>query len=234
MPSWGIHLEIAKQVANKMIDINQNLFMLGNIIPDINNGYVIQDISQKIPHSITHYRGKEGIKNYDFFTLQYKEYLQNEVVLGYVTHLLTDYYYNYETYDKKGIHDKNGKLIGIHLHSGEERIATFETIRKMKTNDFKIFAKFIYEKEDFATLKYDKDILKVNDIIKEIKITKEDVLKTIDYLNGFIQRERCIIIDNKQEYKIFTQQEMLQKLERCVDFIIRYLKQVRKDIIWKS
>ena len=46
MPSWGIHLGIANKLSQKIENIDKNLFMFGNVVPDINNGYVVEDISK--------------------------------------------------------------------------------------------------------------------------------------------------------------------------------------------
>lgn len=225
MPSWGIHLEIANILSEKIKNINKNLFIIGNILPDINNGYVIKDINKRISHSITHYDRKEDYKNYENFYEKYNKYINNELILGYFTHLATDYYYNDLTYSKKAIHDSKGNLIGINLNTGNKKIGTAEEIRQIKVNDFKIFANYIYTNKKLPKLEYNKDILLVNDIIEEIHITEDDVLKTIKYLNEHIENKVTILkeSDNK-EYQIFTQEEMINSIEGCVNFIIKYLK----------
>ena len=62
MPSWGIHLEIANRVYKKLENIDKNLFMFGNVMPDINNGYVIKDVNKIISHKKTHYDGEKDFK----------------------------------------------------------------------------------------------------------------------------------------------------------------------------
>ena len=45
MPNWKIHLEIAKRL-NKKFNYTQNKleeFYLGNILPDINNCFIVKD-----------------------------------------------------------------------------------------------------------------------------------------------------------------------------------------------
>ena len=48
MPSWGVHLGIANKVLKNIDNIDKNLFMFGNVTPDINNGYVIKNVSKII------------------------------------------------------------------------------------------------------------------------------------------------------------------------------------------
>ena len=41
MPTWGMHLLIAKKINKKFKITDYNLFLIGNIITDINNGYLV-------------------------------------------------------------------------------------------------------------------------------------------------------------------------------------------------
>ena len=56
MPNWKTHIEIGLRLNEelKYDKKNLNLFLFGSILPDINNGYLITDISNKIEHDITH------------------------------------------------------------------------------------------------------------------------------------------------------------------------------------
>ena len=61
MPTWKTHIKIAKDLLKKL-DLNesdQELFLIGNILPDINNSYVVKDIKVKIEHQKTHYVNDE-------------------------------------------------------------------------------------------------------------------------------------------------------------------------------
>lgn len=223
MPSWGIHLEVGNLISKKLVKINKNQFMIGNVLPDINNGFVLEKISEKIEHRITHFDKRDDYKNYEKFYYKYEKYLNNPVILGYITHLLTDYYYNDLAYSKKGIFDEKGNLIGVYLNSGKEKICIKEELRQLKVKDFKIFADYIYKKQELDELYFDEEILNSSKIIKEIHITKEDLLETINYLNSHIHRKTKIKIDNIK-YNIFTQEELINETQLCVDFIINYLR----------
>ena len=143
MPSWGIHLEIANRLSKKIQNIDKNLFIFGNVVPDINNGYFIKNISKTISHKITHYDGEKDFKGYRKFYLKYIKNIDNPIILGSLTHLMTDYYYNNITYSKKAIWN-NGKVVGLKLNTGKDIKCDKETVRKMKVNDFRIFANYIY------------------------------------------------------------------------------------------
>ena len=225
MPSWGIHLEIANLLIKRISNIDKNLFIFGNILPDINNGYVIKEISHNIKHKITHYEENKEFKNYKIFFDKYQDKFDDSIVLGYFCHLLTDFYFNDLTYSKKGMHDDSGKLIGINLNSGENWLCAQEEARQIKTNDFKIFSNYIYENIKLEKLKYDKEILESSKIIDEINIVEEDVLKTIEYLNSHIEGKRKILEQSGCKcYKIFREDELKKHVDLCVDYIIGFLE----------
>ena len=56
MPNWKTHLELGKRLRKNFDYDNKeyNLFLMGNILPDLNNGYMLKDISEKIDHEKTH------------------------------------------------------------------------------------------------------------------------------------------------------------------------------------
>ena len=225
MPSWGIHLGVANKLSNNIKNIDRNLFMFGNVVPDINNGYVVKDISKIISHKITHYDGEVDFKGYRKFYNKYINNIKNPVVLGCLTHLMTDYYFNNITYSTKAIWG-NGKVVGLKLNDGKEIKCDKETVRKMKVNDFKIFANYIYKSHELSNIKYDEKMLSINPIVEEFDITKEDTEKTIQYLNDYIQNKKSIIDKcENREYQIFTQNEMEEISENCKIFILDFLKE---------
>ena len=223
MPSWAIHLQAANLLYKRTKNMDKNKFIFGNILPDINNGYVIKEISKTVSHIITHFSVDKDFGNYETFYNKYKENIKNPLVIGYLTHLLTDFYFNDLTYSKKGLYNREGKFIGIKLNSGKDKICTKEEARILKTNDFKIYANYIYENNKIDELKYDNEILLVNDIIEEISIKENDILNTIKYINLHIQGKEKIIKEDTKEYKIFTQNELKEQLDLCVNFIVKYL-----------
>lgn len=87
MPAGGIHLCVAKKLLKNFPNIDEYLFLLGNIAPDSWRN----SNSTKIG---THFQiNKDGKSNYDYFYQKYKDKLNNPFVLGYFIHLLTDSYW---------------------------------------------------------------------------------------------------------------------------------------------
>lgn len=229
MPAWGMHLLIAKKVSEKINIKDYNSFLIGNIVPDINNGYVIPNVSRIITHRDTHYYTEEKYArtnkvmyyNVKKFINDNKENLTNPVVIGYITHLLTDLYWNDLAYEKHGLRNEQNELIGVKLNNGENLIADGEGRRKTKTNDFKIFTNYIYMNNLIDIPKYQEELYDMTKVINVIDITKEDIKQSIQYLNAVKKGVSTL----KLEYKIFTEEEMLENIEICAHEIVKYLKE---------
>ena len=104
MPSWSIHLAIAKEV-NKVLNLDADLFYYGNLIPDVDRGTLIS-------RDDAHYYNKnlafpncpkEYMIDLEAFLNDYKEQLTNPLILGYYCHLLVDTFYDNEIYSKKWV-----------------------------------------------------------------------------------------------------------------------------------
>lgn len=231
MPTWGIHLLTAKKVS-KEININKsdyNSFLVGNLITDVNNGYVIPNVSKIISHKQTHYYSEEKsaktgkIMYYDIekFIQDNKENLNNPIVLGYITHLLTDLYWNDLTYQKHGLYNENKELIGLKLNNGKTLIVDGDGRRKIKTNDFKIFTNYIYTSNFLDIPKYQEEIYDMTKQIKAIDVTKQDIKEIIKYLDIVTRGVNTL----KLEYKIFDEKEMLENVDICANEIVKYFKE---------
>jgi len=235
MPSWGIHLAIANRVINKLgkklNEEEKDKFIFANVLPDINNGYVVKNISEVISHKLTHFEPKqykgdyENKPGYINFYEKYKSNLGNSIILGYYTHLMTDYYFNNTTYKEYGIYDENNNRIGLKLNNGEEFIAEGEECRKIKVNDFKLFAYYLYNNEKIEIPEYNENMLEDIKNIEEINVTKEDIKEIIKYINECVEKPKIIFDETIiKNYKIYTEEELKRRVDICVDFIIENIE----------
>lgn len=162
MPNWKIHLEVAKELNKdfKLSDSDFSLFLLGNILPDINNCYIVKEISSIKSHKETHFQtnNKNGYVN---FHSKYKDNFDNPLILGYYVHLFTDNLWNLNFYETKEILFPNYKK---------------NTLRAMKQHDFRVYnSNFniynflekqtdVYEKHFFLYSEKELDKLFINSI----------------------------------------------------------------------
>lgn len=132
MPGWNIHLEVGERIAKhlKISGKQKDEFLLGCLLPDINNGY-INKVKVQLAHAETHWAFDEK-SSLNFYAKYKKEIDAREpIYLGYLVHLYTDGYFNYHFY-----HHIKRTAIGENLdHDAKQKI---------KHNDFWIYdAKYI-------------------------------------------------------------------------------------------
>lgn len=226
MPSWSIHLMVAKKV-NEKLKLNKDLFYYGNLIPDV-------DKSSSISRYSAHYYDKnlpyfncpkEHMINIDLFFKDYKNNLSNPLILGYYCHLLTDYYYNLKVYTTKWVCDKENNIIGIKLKNNKiikiDKDDKRKLRKKYKHRDFELYGKYI-----FSSIELPKDSKIIKENIKYLKnnlLTEQLVDNRITYLNTTFKKINKLSLKElliKHNYKIFNKDELDKMLDECVKLII--------------
>ena len=186
MPNWKIHLEIAKRLNQKFNYTQKKLeeFYLGNILPDINNCFIVKDISTKLEHKYTHYQDEIEIPSYKNFEKIYKNKIYEEpIIFGYYIHLYTDYTWNNYFYTN---FNENEKLRGL----------THEEKRTLKQDDFKVYNNlFIDNKPKFLNKE---NLVEKSKKIDRISINKEDIEKVEKFLDEQIKTENTFKILTKE------------------------------------
>lgn len=227
MPSWAIHLNIAQKLSEKMKEEDKQSFLLGNILPDVNVGHLVNPISKKIPYSTTHCakmltfsNEEKELPDYEEFIKQYKQIIKEPIVLGYLTHLMTDFYWNCYTYEKKGVYE-NGIMVGLR---GKENVifGNDEELRKVKVSDFNVFSKHLY-KNGLVPIPNFKDNLMENvEPIKQIHIEGKDLYGVNKYFENVIQK----IEKEAQVYKVYSLEEMEENSKQNIEFIEKKFKEL--------
>lgn len=202
MPNWKTHLEVGKRLQEtlKYNEEDYNLFLLGNILPDINNCYIVKNISKKLPHHNTHFThyGYEETPSYVLFEKNYSyEIKTSPLVYGYFIHLFTDYSWNNDFYtklNKRGIIEKDPTKLRI-----------------MKQDDFKVFNNK-FRKNTIEINNYERTLNEIK-IIKEISITKKDLIEVKKFLDdqGY---------DYERKYQAYKEEELDYLLSNTVKDVI--------------
>lgn len=163
MPNWKVHLEIAKRLNFKFKYTQKELeeFNLGNILPDINNCFIVKDISKKLDHKYTHYQDERETPSYENFEKIYGRKIYEEpIILGYYIHLYTDYSWNNYFYTNYNNHEKLKNL------SHEEK-------RIIKQEDFKVYNNlFMENKPQFVDKK---NLVEKTKLIDRVFVNKNDI-----------------------------------------------------------
>lgn len=234
MPSFSIHLYIAKKISEK-VKIDKDLFYYGNLIPDV-------DRNCKISRYNAHYYDnipypscpKENMINIDKFLNDYKEHIKNPLILGYYTHLLTDYFYNSIVYINKWVLDEKKNIVGIKLKNNKIKNIDIEDkygIKgKYKHRDFELYGKYLYK-----YIKIPKDYEKIKNNINLLKnkfITEELIKQRLNYLNVEFRKFNKLSLKEriiKHNYKLFTKKELDILLDDCIKFILKKYKEIGID-----
>lgn len=199
MPSWNIHLEAGHRLNQKLkfSGQNQKEFLLGCILPDINNGY-INNVKTAKSHEDTHftYDQKSSLN----FYAKYKTEINNKnpIFLGYLFHLYTDGFFNYEFY----------RTI---KHSPIGQDLTLNEKRKIKHHDFWIYDNKFNHQLNFSP-KEIKELVLVANQIDSVNITTED-LEDIEK----IFKSGILKLKAKESYLFYTE----QKLDTILDDMIK-------------
>lgn len=222
MPRWGEHIIIANKVYNKIsnkIDLDFNLFLFGNIIPDVQDGYLVKNISNIVDHKINHYDYNDK-KVFENFYDNYKENIKNSIFLGYFTHLATDYLWN-KKFDEKCIFN-NSNFLGYYDINNNLVKCSVEDAGKQKQKDFEIFENYIFKEYSMKLPKYKDSIVYNCNLIKNININNDDILKIIEYINNLKEKQA-----KNYKMKIFTTVELEKYIEYTVDTIINYYENIQ-------
>ncbi len=235
MPSWVIHLATANEICKK-INIDKNNFFIGNMIPDAER-HVVKDFSVFVPYNISHFSeielidgGKEVLPNINKFLSKYNDYLLNPIVLGYLTHLLTDYFWNKTAYARYTIRDINGECVGLKLNNNTNINCDRRERTYIKQKDFSVFEESILETKKCELPVFENSIMKNIKLIEEISFNESDICKIIEYLNIKFSKNNEITT-HETEYKLFTKEQIENDYINSIDFILDFLKGNTKNII---
>ncbi len=200
MPNWKTHIEIGKKV-NKVLGYegsDYNIFLVANVLPDVNNSYFLTNVSAYVPHNITHLKNIKGI-TYLRFKEKYKTQIENKdpLFIGYLLHLYVDYYFNQDYYNR--ISNKRGtKQPAVKL-------------KEIKHHDFAVFnAKF--KNNNIVIDDVDNIVTKIKDL-EEVLIKSDDVLAIHKFL---VEQEH-----DATKYVFYKEAELDLLLNKCVKSFIQ-------------
>lgn len=208
MPGWNIHLEAGERLAKKLKLSGQKRkeFLLGCILPDINNGYInnVKIIKQ---HQETHYAFNQR-SSLNFYAENKQKILDREpIYLGYLFHLYADGYFNYDFYRTI----KRHKL-------GEGK--THDEKSKIKHNDFFLYDTCFYH---FLGLKSE-DLVPLAKKANQISVT-EITPTEVQEIENILIENRFTPANKKRKYLFYTKKRLDGLLEDMLDsFMNDYIR----------
>lgn len=203
MPNWKIHLEVGKRLNESLKYQGEDYeeFLLGNILPDINNSYLVKNISVKYKHGQTHFSNTKK-PTYENFIEKYREKVViNPLFKGYYTHLMTDFIWNNDFYSKHNI------------QFGDD-IQNHDELRQTKQRDFKIYNNKFF-KNNIIVSNAEKLVQKISEI-GEVSINKNDIIQVYEFLREQKTEEKV--------YSFYNEEQLDELLDKTVAQIIENLE----------
>lgn len=205
MASSMIHIAVANEI-NKKINRDKSKLLIGTIAPDISK--LIGETKEK-----AHFQDRnDNIPNLDKFLDKYKENLNDDFVLGYYIHLITDYlwykYFMTEIENKNMITKLNGQIVKCNGQMFTQYVYNDYTDLNIKLIDkYNLDLKIFYN-----------NIPNLENIIKEIPMDKISI----------IVNKTGEIIENSKESKnfVFNIENVEQFIQTSTELILGKLKEL--------
>ena len=196
MPQKIVHYVVAKELINKNVIKDEYKYIMGNIVPDSND-------HTKKDHSLTHYitceNNKILIKFNDFFNKYKDKILDDDMYLGYYTHLLTDSLYRHYLYNIKKM----------------KKYRQDENFEEKIYSDYNKLNRILIEKYNLEKIDIDIKI-----------VPKEFKLHTLDKLQEEMDSYFDVICDNYNLHYLTTDL-IYDFIQYCVDIIYDNIKNIR-------
>lgn len=200
MASSVIHMAVANEV-NKVLKRDNSKLLIGSIAPDIS-----KQIGQD--RTISHFIFEDGLIDLDKFLDKYKNNLDDDFVLGYYIHLLTDYFWF------KYFMPEITNYSIIKTLDGKELNLSKEEICKYIYNDYTNINIRVINEYNMDLKIFFNELPEIKNIIEEIPIDKLQVI--IDKAGNIIMnstngKNYTFDIKNIKQFISFTKDLIINK-----------------------
>lgn len=211
MASAIIHLAVANEL-NKVLNREYKPYMIGSIAPDI---WKQVGEPSKVKSHFKDYEDAE-VPNLDRFLDKYRDKLDDDFVLGYYIHLLTDYYWF--KYFIPSIYNEDKSI--MKRLDGTKIYLTDDEAGELIYNDYTNLNVQVIDEYNLVLDLFYEELPEINHIIDEIPMDKLDVLMEkmgliienstydkeyvfdIEYIRNFMEMCKSGITDNLKELNI--------------------------------
>ena len=198
MPSWNIHLEVGERLNRKLkfSGKEKELFLLGCLLPDINNGY-INKVRIKREHEETHWAFNQ--KSSLNFYAKYKKEIDERrpVFLGYLVHLYTDGFFNYDFYRNV----KHSKFADLPHRKKSD----------LKHHDFWKYDLKFEERKFFVSDKA--EACREANLIEGVDINEAEIAEVEEILGDRRLNEKS----RGREYEFYTEERLDEVMEEMIE-----------------
>ena len=214
MPAHKTHIAIAYEL-NKYYGFIEDEFLIGNVLPDLS-----KDKNHKMAHCRYNYNSVTNYAAPDIFYSLYRRKMDNPLIIGYLTHLYVDAFYNrYVTNNKYII--KDNRIVSIILKDGSIK-ANKEVAKTIKHNDFNNFDCFLLNQ---LTIPYinEKNYSEVSNL--DIALFEASSIR--EYIRNHNKSIRMHHLHQIEEnsFMMFSIEELKTLLVKCCEAVDLYLRE---------
>ena len=200
MASSVIHMAVANEV-NKVLKRDNSKLLIGSIAPDIS-----KQIGQD--RTISHFKFEDGLIDLDKFLDKYKNNLDDDFVLGYYIHLLTDYFWF------KYFMPEITNYSIIKTLDGKELSLSKEEICKYIYNDYTNINIRVINEYNMDLKIFFNELPEIKKIIEEIPMDKLQVIVDkagLIIMNSSANKSYTFDIKNLKQFISFTKDLIINK-----------------------
>ncbi len=219
MPRWGIHLDIATKILDSNKSIDKNLFLFGNILPDIQVGYMVPDVSNIVKYDISHYELKNGTIMYMNFYQSHIDKMDEPIFMGYFTHLVADYCFNARL-RKQYVFNDQGDFIGYKNIQNEVVKSDKSGTLQDKHIELEKLENYIYNKNKIELPHYESLLLNKSNEIDNINIVNSDIEKAIKIAKESKENSKFEEFD----FNILSEEEWENEISNTLDIVKKFIK----------
>lgn len=214
MPMHKLHLAIVKKV-NDSLNRDLDKLMLGIILPNLT----------KYDHNISHFRKESSISDINVFLEKYSASLNDDIMLGYYIHLLTDNYY--KNFFNKEIMEYNeeGTVVG-YIFNGQKKESTLEKLKETIKQDYESFGHYLMDHGYINKFSSDECVKSVSEFT-ECNVdsnTLYDYIISIDMDIKKHSKKSFFKRFKRYKFRLLPKEMYMDLMNKCVDYILENLK----------
>lgn len=214
MPMHKLHLAIVKKVNNS---INRDLdkLMLGSILPNLT----------KYDHNLSHFRKDNCISDINIFLEKYSSDLNDDVMLGYYIHLLTDNYYKNFFNTEIIEYDDEGNATG-YIFNGQKKEANIDLIKETIKKDYDSFGKYLMDHGYIDKFSSDECVKSVSEFT-ECNVDSNTLYDYIISINMDVKKHSKKSFFKRfkgYKFRLLPKEMYMDLMNKCVDYILENLK----------
>ncbi|QFJ55092.1 zinc dependent phospholipase C family protein [Pseudobutyrivibrio xylanivorans] len=216
MASWMVHLRIADELLNRIDDLDETAFVLGNIAPD--SGVPNEDWSVFTPPTnVTHFKTKPEERTFIDIDKFITEYFSSEAIngytqkeysffLGYYTHLLTDIEWS-KMVREEGVTEEN---------AAKEGMSYQDFIWKNKEDWYDLDFRYLADNPEFRTFRIYENADDITNVYMDI-FAKDAFENRREYICGYYRSDDHG--DLYRDYKYLSKERYDSFVDEAVDII---------------